>query len=447
MEKNRKGMTRLELLIVILVIIVAMANTYVLTKYKYQRIENVEDTKEQAQKEEETIAEANKLFEWKIEGEKIIIQGFSEFGLGEYERERVTEITSNEVPSVCNYNGTTYRNIIIERNAFEGKDKLTRVDLDGIEIHELAFANCQGLTEVKIKNCTFNDEEGFERGAFYNCLGVEKIELASCNNGTHFYGCNNVREVHFTVHKDTNNMFDYNGGKKVINDNYRNTPWYNANNNLTIILDDGIKVEDTMAFVKTTKVEKLIIPIELDATQFYDSRDTLSEVIFTPGVTGEAFDYSNNAYELPWNDYNSEKPIKIVLSEGIKCIGKCQFEQIINPQITFENLLPSSVVELHEAAFSCINGVSGESQLKQPVKLPDGLERVYSRVFEDTKVEYVEYKGKQYTNKTELIKALKSNGVKFYGPDGQTIDYDNDAFNIQRFEDEQAGLKSNNKRK
>ena len=384
---------------------------------------------------EEDIKPASDLFKWKIDGDEAIVVDFSDSGLKKYYDRQITEITSNEIPSKCSIDGREYIKVRIGESCFNGKDKIQKVELDGIVIESLAFANCTGLKEVVLKNCSFEQYEGYQTGAFYNCVNVEKIEAASCNNWTHFYGCNNIKEIHFNVSKDDNSMYKYNGSTNIKHDTYKFTPWYNARNEFTLIFDDGIKNLETSGFVKTTKVKKLVIPIEFDITHFYFCRDNLTEVVFTKGITGEGFDYWNLSNRIPWYDYDSGKELNITLSEGIKSIGKLQFEQLANPKVHIENLLPSTLETLGKGSFNNTDGTLEASTLTQGIILPDGIKNIYARVFNRTKVEYIQYKGVKYTNKKELIDVLVKNGVTLYSLNEQPVNQDNDAFNIQGFKD------------
>ena len=103
-----------------------------------------------------------------------------------------------KIPDTVNYQGTTYKVVKIEANAFKNAKKITKVTL-GKNITSIgsgAFSGCTKLKEITLgKNV-----ETIGTKAFYRCTALTKVTIPSKVkkiNKQAFYGCSKLKMVSF----------------------------------------------------------------------------------------------------------------------------------------------------------------------------------------------------------------------------------------------------------
>ena len=137
-----------------------------------------------------------------------------------------------------------------------------------------------------------------------------------------------------------------------------NAPWYEYSNSITkIVIGDGITSLGEWAFIKCLNLKELTMPITLnsvksDAHPTFAGCNAIEKVHFTCGNGGYAYNYaaypvSNAWYQnTPW--YQSRDTLtEIVFDDGIKSIGSDAFREL---NITAVNL-PETVVYLGNHCF------------------------------------------------------------------------------------------------
>ncbi len=231
-------------------------------------------------------------------------------------------------------------------------------------IGNYAFEGCCSLTSLTIPDTVTT----VGLSAFTRCTGLKEITIPISMNAVDchleyeepdyvylFANCTNIEKVTFT--KGTGTGYDY-GTEINSNNYYRYTPWYLSRSVLKeVVISDGITSIGTNMFRDCNNVEKLTIPISLNAVgsnsdPLFKCFTNLVKVTFTGG-DGAGVDYVNDTSSssycgyTPW--YLSRSVLReIVLSDGITSIGSYMFYNC--SELSFVDL-PDTVTSVGDYAF------------------------------------------------------------------------------------------------
>ena len=231
-------------------------------------------------------------------------------------------------------------------------------------IGDHAFEGCCSLTSLTVPDTV----TAVGLSAFAWCTGLKEITIPISMNAVDchleyeeqdyvylFEKCTNIEKVTFT--KGTGTGYDY---ETKINSNnyYQYTPWYLSRSVLKeVVISDGITSIGTNMFRECSNVEKLTIPISLNAVgsnsdPLFKCFTNLVKVTFTGG-DGAGVDYVNDTSSssyygyTPW--YLSRSVLReIVLSDGITSIGSYMFYNC--SELSFVDF-PDTVTSVGDYAF------------------------------------------------------------------------------------------------
>ena len=236
--------------------------------------------------------------------------------------------------------------------AFYGCKGLTTIEIpDSVtSIGTSAFENCTSLTSVTIPDSVTR----IFYSAFESCTGLKELTLPVsaklCNgvDGRAFYNCKNIEKVTFT--KGTGIMIDYTESSHDENIYYMYTPWYESRNTIKeIVIEDGVTHIGDYAFYNCTGAVSITIPdsvVSIGEYAFDGSGYYLNEDNWEGGCL-----YSGTRLICAKEDFSGTCTIK----EGTTHIVKGAF---LNRQNLNTVVIPESVTEIGENAFYECSGLS-----------------------------------------------------------------------------------------
>ena len=168
-------------------------------------------------------------------------------------------------------------------------------------IGHYCFYDCDGLTEISLNSSTTKYDSTIEPNAFYSCKNLEKVTIspevtllgqkafASCtsltsvtmpisanyNCGTgysytdnpSFYGCTNVREIHYTKGNDEVMQYSDNGSSSY------SLPYIARESLTTVTLEEGITAIPDRFLDGCSKVEGITLPETIKKIGVYAFND------------------------------------------------------------------------------------------------------------------------------------------------------------------------------
>lgn len=331
----------------------------------------------------------------------------------------------NIIPERCFYNcsnlksATINNNItIIEEDAFCGCEKLAEFVIPkGVtDIGQNAFSNCTGLTSITIpdgvKNIFSNAFSGVANVSYTeNMQATGSPWMARCANGyienglvyldstkTNVIRCSTVKTGEVIIPNSVTSIED--------------SAFRYCSGLTNIIIPNSVTNIGMYAFSGCYGLINLIVPDSVVNIGKYAFGGILN-VEYHGTASGSPWDAKMiNGYledDLVYSDSSkqilvsclSQKEGQVTIPDSVTTIKERAFSSC--NKITDINI-PNSVIKIENQAFAFCSGITS-------ISIPDSVTNIGDNAFGWGGLNSVHYKGQTYTNSTEVINVLISNGV------------------------------------
>ena len=331
----------------------------------------------------------------------------------------------NIIPERCFYNcsnlksATINNNItIIEEDAFCGCEKLAEFVIPkGVtDIGQNAFSNCTGLTSITIpdgvKNIFSNAFSGVANVSYTeNMQATGSPWMARCANGyienglvysdstkTNVIRCSTVKTGEVIIPNSVTSIED--------------SAFMYCSGLTNIIIPNSVTNIGMYAFSGCYGLINLIVPDSVVNIGKYAFGGILN-VEYHGTASGSPWDAKMiNGYledDLVYSDSSkqilvsclSQKEGQVTIPDSVTTIKERAFSSC--NKITDINI-PNSVIKIENQAFAFCSGITS-------ISIPDSVTNIGDNAFGWGGLNSVHYKGQTYTNSTEVINVLISNGV------------------------------------